>query len=161
MRLAFAVAPRIAARRLLAFGRTLTAIVATLPAVALADVTSVDTNATLRALSVFQGGGQDITLPIPDGFEDLHESVTANASENRGRGTATLDVDITRSTDGLTVNARGTTDIESPGTLEGLSFTGSGGAVGLGRRGRARDLLLRRRARVLRRVELTRRPDER
>jgi T5SS/PEP-CTERM-associated repeat protein len=118
-------------RRFSALGRTLAAVVVALPVAALADVTSVDTRGTLRALSVFEGGGEDITLPIPDGFEDLHESVTANATENKGRGTATLDVEISRSTDGLTVSARGTTDIESPGTLDGLDFTGSGGAVGL------------------------------
>lgn len=129
MRLSFASAPRVV-RRLLAVGHAVTTVIVALPAVAFADVTSVDTNATLRALSFFEGGGQDITLPIPDGFEDLHDSVTANATENKGRGTATLDVEITRSTDALTVSARGTTDIESPGTLEGLDFTGSGGAVG-------------------------------
>lgn len=129
MHLAFAAPPRVA-RRVLALGRSLTAVALAFPALALADVTSVDTSATLRALSVFQGGGQDITLPIPDGFEDLHESVTANATDDKGRGTATLDVEITRSTDILTVSARGATDIESPGTLEGLNFTGSGGAVG-------------------------------
>ena len=122
-----------AAGRLLAvWGRILAVAVVALPAVATADVVSVDTQATLRALSVFQGGGEDITLPIPDDFEDLNETVTANATDDKGRGTATIDVEITRSTDGLTVSARGTTDIESPGTLEGLDFTGSGGAVGLG-----------------------------
>ncbi|MEO6026450.1 MAG: hypothetical protein ABIR79_06250, partial [Candidatus Binatia bacterium] len=132
MRRSFAARPNVV-RRLAALGRTLAAVagLVALPAVAAADVVSVDTSATLRALSVFEGGGQDITLPIPDGFADLHESVTANATGGQGRGTATLDVDVTRSTDGLTVSARGTTDIESPGTLEGLKFTGSGGAVGL------------------------------
>ena len=86
-----------AAGRLLAvWGRILAVAVVALPAVATADVVSVDTQATLRALSVFQGGGEDITLPIPDDFEDLNETVTANATDDKGRGTATIDVEITR-----------------------------------------------------------------
>ena len=102
-----------------------------LPTNAVADVVSLDTQATLRALSRFQGLGEDITVPIADGFKTLDESVTAHAAGDQGRGTAAVSVDIAQSLDRLTVRARGSTDIESPGTLAGLPQTGSGGAVGL------------------------------
>lgn len=66
---------------------------------AVADVVSIDTSATLRVLSRHQRLGQDITVPIANGFKELDESITAHAAGDQGRGTAAVKVKVVQSID--------------------------------------------------------------